>query len=154
MKKNFVLGFTVFLLMSICFQGKLVVCQANVKTVFNKSNDKKQQVFQYKNNKVYLSDDDIYLIAQIIFAESAAEPFEGKVAVASVILNRLVHPEFPDTVEGVIKQKGAFSCVRNGVVQAKPTADCYKALQTALKGKDPTNEAVFFYNPDIATLNG
>ena len=67
MKKNFVLGFTVFLLMSICFQGKLVVCQANVKTVFNKSNDKKQQVFQYKNNKVYLSDDDIYLIAQIIF---------------------------------------------------------------------------------------
>ena len=40
---------------------------------------------------------------------------------------------------------------RNGVVRAKPTADCYKALQTALKGKDPTNEAVFFYNPDIAT---
>ncbi|NLZ49886.1 MAG: cell wall hydrolase [Clostridiales bacterium] len=151
MKRKFFLGFTVFLLMSILFQVRLVVCQADVKTVYNKSNDKKQQMFNYKNKQVYLSDDDIYLISQVICAESAGEPFEGKVAVASVILNRLIHPEFPDTVEGVIKQKSAFSCVKNGVIKVKPTDECYKALYTALKGNDPTNEAVFFYNPDIAT---
>nr|WP_315672198.1 cell wall hydrolase [Clostridium sp. 19966] len=115
------------------------------------SKDDTIQVFNYKNNRISISNDDIYLMAQTVFAESRAEPYTGKVAVASVILNRLLDPEFPKTVEGVIKQKGAFSCVINGKIGFAPTDDCVNAVYDALKGMDPTGEAVFFYNPKTAT---
>lgn len=90
-------------------------------------------------------------MAQIVHAESKGEPFEGKVAVASVILNRLGYPEFPKSVKGVIMQKNAFSCVRNGTINAVPDENSYRAVLEALKGNDPTEKAVFFYNPKIAT---
>jgi N-acetylmuramoyl-L-alanine amidase len=109
------------------------------------------QVFNYQNKNIFITDADLHLLAQVVYAESRAEPFEGKVAVASVVLNRLLHPEFPKSIEEVVKQKGAFSCVINGKIDANPTQDCYKAVSEALKGKDPTNKAVFFYNPKIAT---
>lgn len=109
------------------------------------------QVFNYRDQKIYITDDEIYLMAQVVYAESCAEPYKGKVAVASVILNRLLHPEFPKTVEGVIKQKGAFSCVINGQLKVIPDESSYNAVREALKGNDPTEKAVFFYNPKIAT---
>ena len=90
-------------------------------------------------------------MAQIVYAESRSEPYDGKVAVASVILNRLKSPGFPKTVEKVIKQKAAFSCLRNGEISVVPDKVSYQAVLDALKGKDPTNNAVFFYNPKIAT---
>ncbi len=90
-------------------------------------------------------------MAKVVYAESNGEPFEGQVAVASVILNRLTYPRFPKTVEGVVKQSGAFSCVRNGNIDVVPSQSNYKAVSQALKGQDPTNKAVFFYNPRIAT---
>ena len=109
------------------------------------------QVFNYKDRKIYISENDIYLMSQVVYAESRAEPFNGKVAVASVILNRLLHPGFPKTVVGVIKQKGAFSCIIQGKINVIPSEECYSAVVEALKGKDPTSKAVFFYNPKIAT---
>lgn len=109
------------------------------------------QVFSLSDRSVYITDDDIYLMAQIVYAESRSEPYDGKVAVASVILNRLKSPGFPKSVENVIKQKGAFSCLRNGEIDIIPDKISYQAVLDALKGKDPTNNAVFFYNPKIAT---
>lgn len=110
------------------------------------------QVFNYCDTKVYITQKDLDLMAKVVYAESNCEPFEGKVAVASVILNRLKYPEFPKTVEGVIMQKGAFSCISSdGTISAPRTEDCYKAVLEALKGYDPTEKAVFFYNPQIAT---
>jgi N-acetylmuramoyl-L-alanine amidase len=116
-----------------------------------KERDSIVQVFSFNDRKILVTDDDIYLMAQVVYAESRAEPFDGKVAVASVILNRLLHPEFPKTVEGVVKQKGAFSCVINGKVNFTPDNSSYAAVMEALKGNDPTDKAVFFYNPKIAT---
>lgn len=109
------------------------------------------QVFSLSDRKVYITDDDVFLMAQIVYAESRSEPYDGKVAVASVILNRLRSPGFPKTVEQVIKQKAAFSCLKNGEIDVVPDKMSYQAVLDALKGKDPTNNAVFFYNPKIAT---
>lgn len=108
-------------------------------------------VFNCNEEQIYISDDDIYLMAQVVYGESRAEPYEGKVAVASVILNRIIDKSFPMSVEGVVKQKGAFSCINNGKINVTPTKECYSAVYDALKGKDPTDEALFFYNPKIAT---
>lgn len=109
------------------------------------------EVFNYSNKELYLKESDIYLMSQIVYAESRGEPYEGKVAVASVILNRLVDSRFPNTIEGVIKQKNAFSCVHNNRIDIIPTEECRNAVLDALNGHDPTSRAVFFYNPTIAT---
>lgn len=109
------------------------------------------QVLNYNDKVFYVTDEDVYLMAQIVYAESRSEPYEGKVAVASVILNRLRSPGFPKSIEGVIKQRDAFSCLVNGEINVIPDKTSYDAALEALKGKDPTNNAVFFYNPRIAT---
>lgn len=108
------------------------------------------QVFKVNNDTIAITENDVYLMAQIVYAESRSEPYDGKVAVASVILNRLKNPSFPKTIENVVKQKGAFSCVRNGSIDVIPDKISYDAVLDALKGKDPTNKAEFFYNPKIA----
>lgn len=109
------------------------------------------QVFTSNSRSVYITNSDIELMSKVVHRESRGEPFEGKVAVASVILNRAVNPKFPSTIEGVIKQKNAFSCVVNGQVDASPDRSCYEAVYEALKGIDPTNNSLFFYNPKIST---
>lgn len=114
-------------------------------------------VFRRSNNSVYISDNDIYLMSQVVYAESCGESDSGKLAVASVILNRTSDSHFPKSISGVIKQKNAFSCVRNGKVvhngktNVIPDSACYYAVLDALKGKDPTYDAVFYYNPEIST---
>ena len=92
-------------------------------------------------------------MAKLVYAESIGEPYAGKVAVASVVLNRTMDPHFPNTIRDVILQKNAFSCVKNGKINANPNQDCYNAVYDAIKGADPTNDALFFYNPSIATCN-
>jgi len=109
------------------------------------------EVLKTTSTEVYVTEAEVYLMAQTVFAESRSESFQGKVAVASVILNRVKDPSFPHTIEGVIKQKDAFSCVRNNRIDVVPDESCYSAVLSALKGNDPTSEAVFYYNPKIAT---
>ncbi|AWI07281.1 cell wall hydrolase [Clostridium drakei] len=123
----------------------------NIDSTLFKEQDQIVEVFNYSGRKLYVTQKDIHLMAQVVYAESNCEPFEGKVAVASVILNRLRYPEFPKTVEEVITQKSAFSCVKNGSIDVVPDESSYKAVLQALKGNDPTGQAVFFYNPKIAT---
>ena len=117
------------------------------------SNNEVIAVFQSSNSTISLTKDDIYLMSQVVYAESKGEPFDGKIAVASVILNRTTDSQFPDTIHGVITQKNAFSCVRNGKIDVVPDGDSYNAVLKAIEGYDPTNEALYFYNPKIATCS-
>lgn len=109
------------------------------------------EVFNFNNGKIHITQSDINLMAQIVFAESKGEPYDGKVAVASVILNRVLSSGFPNTIREVIFQPNAFSCIVDGHISVTPTEECYSAVYDAIKGNDPTNEALFFYNPEIAT---
>lgn len=111
------------------------------------------EVFSHQNQKIYLTRDDINLMAAVVYGESKGEPYDGKVAVASVILNRVVNYKFPNSVKEVITQKNAFSCVRNGQIPLTQDKLCYKAVYDAISGYDPTNNCCFFYNPQIATCN-
>lgn len=95
------------------------------------------------------SGDMVDLLARLINGEARGEPYKGQVAVGAVVMNRVKSSEFPDTISGVIYQKGQFSCVTDGQFNKAIDEDStvYKAAQEALNGADPTNGCLFFYNP-------
>lgn len=94
---------------------------------------------------------NIDLVARLIRAEAEAEPYEGKVAVAAVLLNRVNDSRFPNTLEGVIYEPDAFESVSNGRIYDTPaTADDLQAARDAVNGWDPTYGCVFFWNPSTA----
>jgi len=94
------------------------------------------------------TDNNVYLLARIISAEARGEPYAGQVAVGAVVLNRIEHPSFPDTLAGVIYQKGAFTAVTDGQFD-QPIADsAYRAAREALAGNDTSGGAIYYYNPD------
>ena len=97
------------------------------------------------------SSSDIDLIAKIVSAESRGEPYSGQVAVAAVILNRVEHPSFPNTLAGVIYQPGAFSCLYDGGVNAAVAESAYRATRDAINGSDPSGGAIYYYNPEKST---
>lgn len=97
------------------------------------------------------SSNDEYLLARIISAEARGEPYSGQVAVGAVVLNRVDHPSFPNTIAGVIYQKGAFTALDDGQFD-QPIADsAYRAARDALAGSDPTGGCIYYYNPSTAT---
>ena len=97
------------------------------------------------------SSGDVALLARLISAEARGEPYSGQVAVGAVVLNRMKHPSFPNTMSGVIYQPGAFSCMADGQFN-RPVADsCYQAARDALNGWDPSGGAVYYFNPATAT---
>lgn len=97
-------------------------------------------------------DDDFTLLCRMISAEARGEPYTGQVAVGAVILNRVRHPSFPNTVAEVLFQPGAFSPVSDGqFYQVRITDSARRAAQDALNGWDPTGGAIYFYNPDKST---
>ena len=132
-------------------ENNLLNLENNKNNYINLSDDKYVEVFKDNNHMLYLTQSDIYLMSQVVYAESKGEPYEGKVAVASVILNRALNNGFPDTIQDVIFQPKAFSCIVDGNISVEPTQECFDAVYDALGGNDPTGDAVFFYNPDIAT---
>ena len=91
---------------------------------------------------------NINLLARIISAESRGEPYVGQVAVGAVILNRIEHPSFPDTLSDVIYQPGAFSAINDGQFDEPVSDSAYQAARDALNGWDPTGGCIFYYNPD------
>jgi N-acetylmuramoyl-L-alanine amidase len=94
---------------------------------------------------------DVNLLARLISAEARGEPYVGQVAVGAVVLNRMKHPSFPNTMSGVIYQNGAFTCLQDGEFQ-KPVVDsAYKAARDALNGWDPSGGAIYYFNPATAT---
>ncbi|MBP1933768.1 cell wall hydrolase [Ammoniphilus resinae] len=109
-----------------------------------------------RNKKeIQMSKKDFQWFVKIIEAEAGGESFTGKVAVASVVLNRVLHKDYPNSVTDVIFQKingvYQFSPVGDGRIhKVQPSNDSYKAASQALKGTDPTKGALFFYNPTTA----
>ena len=90
---------------------------------------------------------DIYLLAKVIAAEARGESYTGQVAVGAVILNRVEHSSFPDSISGVVYQAGAFSCVTDSNWKVEPTDTAKKAARDAINGWDPTGGAIYYYNP-------
>ena len=94
---------------------------------------------------------DIDLLAKVISAEARGEPYAGQVAVGAVILNRMEHPSFPNTLSGVIYQPGAFSCLYDGGINAPVAESAYRAARDAINGQDPSGGAIYYYNPAKST---
>ena len=94
---------------------------------------------------------DYNLLARIISAEARGEPYMGQVAVGAVVLNRVEHPSFPDTLSGVVYQKGAFSCLYDGQFNEPISESAYKAATDAINGLDPSGGAIYYYNPQKST---
>ena len=90
---------------------------------------------------------NIYLLARIISAEARGEPYTGQVAVGAVVLNRVEHPSFPDTLAGVIYQNGAFTAIVDGQFNEPISDSAYRAARDALNGWDPTGGCIYYYNP-------
>lgn len=93
------------------------------------------------------TESNINLLARIISAEARGEPYTGQVAVGAVVLNRVEHPSFPDTISGVIYQKGAFTAIDDGQFWEPVASSCYNAARDALNGWDPSGGAIYYYNP-------
>lgn len=94
---------------------------------------------------------DYELLARLISAEARGESYIGQVAVGAVVLNRVNHPSFPDSVSGVIFQQGAFSCLYDGQWNAPITESAWSAARDALNGLDPSGGAIYYFNPATAT---
>lgn len=99
-----------------------------------------------------LSNEEIDLLARLVRAEAQTESFEGKIAVACVVLNRVESPEFPDSIKEVIYSPGQFQPVANGEINKPADEESIKAVQAALtEQRQLAPGALFFYNPAIAT---
>ena len=117
-------------------------------------------IYLFANNKTETlaasksaSTSDMQLMARAINGEARGEPYEGQVAVGAVILNRVKSSKFPNTISGVIYESGAFTAVADGQINVAISegATVYKAARDAMNGWDPTNGAIYYFNPDTAT---
>ena len=113
-------------------------------------------IYYISDNSAYAvnaSANDKQLLARAVNGEARGEPYEGQVAVAAVILNRVNHSSFPNTISGVIYQPGAFTAVSDGQINVPidPNSTVYKACSDALNGWDPSGGAIYYFNPDTAT---
>lgn len=93
------------------------------------------------------SSSDVNLLAKLIAAEARGESYKGQVAVGAVVLNRVDHASFPDTIAGVIYQRGAFSCVNDSNWYVSPDSTSIKAARDCINGWDPSGGAIYYYNP-------
>lgn len=105
------------------------------------------------STSAYAATADLQLMARAVNGEARGEPYTGQVAVAAVILNRVRHSSFPNTVAGVIYQPGAFTAVSDGQINVpiSQNSTVYKACSDAMNGWDPSGGAIYYFNPDTAT---
>jgi N-acetylmuramoyl-L-alanine amidase len=129
----------------------------NKPTTGNKTTNTKNPVTTTTTNKKEtiippgFSAYDIKLISNAVYGESRGEPYEGQVAVAAVILNRVGSASFPNSVSGVIFQPGAFTAVADGQIYLEPNKSAKKAVIDAINGWDPSANAIYYFNPATAT---
>jgi len=98
-----------------------------------------------------LFDDELALLAAVIHGEARGEPYEGQVAVGAVVLNRVRDAEFPDTLSEIILQSGAFTAVSDQQIFIVPNKTAVQAAKEALRGWDPVDGALYYWNPQTAT---
>ena len=105
----------------------------------------------YEQQNSSANNGDVYLLARLISAEARGEPYVGQVAVGAVVINRIDHPSFPNSLSGVIYQSGAFSCLDDGQFNQPISDSAFRAAREALNGSDPSGGAIYYFNPATAT---
>ena len=108
-------------------------------------------IYEQSSGSGGASEGDVYLLARLISAEARGEPYIGQVAVGAVVLNRIDHPSFPNSLSGVVYQSGAFSCLDDGQFDQPISDSAYRAAREALGGADPSGGAIYYFNPATAT---
>ncbi|WP_232061526.1 spore cortex-lytic enzyme [Paenibacillus odorifer] len=98
-----------------------------------------------------LNINEMDILAKVIYSESRGEPYVGQVAVGAVVMNRIQSSQFPDNIKEVVFQKGAFTAVSDGQYWLTPNQTAYLAALDAVRGWDPTNHSIYYFNPDTAT---
>jgi N-acetylmuramoyl-L-alanine amidase len=109
------------------------------------------RVLENNSSSSSYTSSDLYLLAKCIYAEARGESYTGQVAVGAVILNRVASSSFPNTIAGVIYQKGAFTAVSDGQINLEPDKTALNAASDAMNGWDPTYGCLYYYNPAVAT---
>ena len=153
--KIIILSIGVFLLYIFCNNIELNILDILGKDVYatetdqsststDKPTDQSSKKTQNSSSKV--STDMANLLARLIYAEARGENYTGQVAVGAVVLNRVESSQFPNTIAGVIYQKGQFSSVTDGQINLSVPKDssAYKAAKEAINGSDPTNRSSLF----------
>lgn len=97
------------------------------------------------------SNSNLNLLSRLVYSEARGETYTGQVAVAAVVLNRVKSSSFPNTISGVIYERGAFDAVSDGQINLTPDSIARKAAQDALNGWDPSYGAIYYFNPNTAT---
>ncbi|MDR7241307.1 cell wall hydrolase [Priestia megaterium] len=95
-----------------------------------------------------ISESDKDLLARLVQAEAKGEPYAGKVAVATVVLNRVDSDSFPNSIHDVIYQGTQFTPVQNGEINKAADAEAKKAVNEALAFRGQGKGSLFFFNPD------
>lgn len=129
----------------------LVLTYISMPTKYVLAEGTKVEPNEQRKEVISITNEELLLLSKLITGEARGESYEGQLAVAAVVVNRVKDSRFPDNIKDVIYQKNAFSVVKDGSINIKPTESAYKAAQEALYGEDPTNHAIYFWNPDIAT---
>ncbi|MDO4331981.1 MAG: cell wall hydrolase [Eubacteriales bacterium] len=109
-------------------------------------------------SEVSFSDEDRYLLANLIYCEAGNQPYDGQVAVGAVVINRVLSSVYPNTVSGVIYQYKQFAPVLDGhlalaLAEDRATSACYKAADEAMAGYTNVGRCVYFRTP-IPGLTG
>lgn len=125
----------------------------NLKTLYDEVSD----AILIANDSFFFNEfytfDDVYWLSRIVYSEAGFESYEGMVAVANVVLNRVKHPEFPNTVYGVIFDKAGgvqFTPVAAGTIYNEPSEQAILAARAALNGYNNISSCLFFFNPRLA----
>jgi len=96
------------------------------------------------------AEEDLQLLAKLVQVEAGYEPYEGQLAIANIILNRVKDSRFPDTIRDVIYSGRQFPPAHNGLLdKSEPNASSLRAARDALDGRNNIEDAVYFYNPDV-----
>lgn len=98
----------------------------------------------------YYNSDALYWLSHIINAESGNQPLDGKLAVGTVIMNRVESPRFPNTIYDVVNAPNQFTPVRNGSIKKQPNAESVTAAELVLEGVRVGGKAVYFVNPRVS----
>lgn len=101
--------------------------------------------------KVSVNRREMQMLAQLVYSEARGESYTGQVAVAAVVMNRLQSNLFPNSVKGVIFEPLAFTAIADGQYWLTPNKTAYQAAWDAVRGWDPTGNAIYYFNPDTAT---
>ncbi|MFD1334655.1 cell wall hydrolase [Oceanobacillus iheyensis] len=118
----------------------------------HKSNVEELEMIYIDEETVDMTDKEKDLLERLVHAEAKGEPYEGMVAVAVVVLNRVDSNHFPDTVSEVINQDKQFTPVSNGKINKPAGKESKNAVEEALyTDRSLVTESLYFYNPDTAT---